>query len=229
MSEVFAAIIPAAGLGTRLSAGADSQAEVTAPKALRRLAGRTMLQRSVDVLAEHLDEIVIAVPPAVVSEIHIHEPGMRITVVAGGQTRQQSVRLALDAVSDAATHVLVHDAARALVPGDVVRRVLAALHAGATCVVPVIAASDSLRAVTPSGSNAPVDRSAIRLVQTPQGFDIRALRRGHAAAATDLATDDATLVEALGEPVTLVDGDPLAFKITRPLDLLLAEAVLAQG
>ncbi len=66
----------------------------------------------------------------------------------------------------------------------------------------------------------------MRLVQTPQGFDVQALRRGHSAAATDLATDDATLVEAVGEKVVLVEGDPLAFKITRPLDLVLAEAVL---
>ena len=63
-------------------------------------------------------------------------------------------------------------------------------------------------------------------MQTPQGFAIDALRRAHAAARTDLATDDASLVEALGESVTLVEGDPLAFKITGPLDLLLAEALL---
>jgi 2-C-methyl-D-erythritol 4-phosphate cytidylyltransferase len=106
--------------------------------------------------------------------------------------------------------------------------VLAALEAGATCVVPVIPVSDSLRGVAPGGTNAPLDRAGVRLVQTPQGFTLEALRRGHAGARTDGATDDATLVEATGESVTLVDGDPLAFKITTPLDLLLAEAVLAR-
>jgi 2-C-methyl-D-erythritol 4-phosphate cytidylyltransferase len=178
------------------------------------------------VLAEQVDEIVVAVPPDFVDLVHFHEPGVRVVVVAGGATRQQSVRNALAALSAPVTHVLVHDAARALVPADVVRRVLAALLAGAACVVPVITVSDSLRGVTPTGSNAPLDRAAVRLVQTPQGFTVEALRRGHAAARTDLATDDATLVEATGETVTLVAGDRLAFKITDQLDLLLAEAVL---
>lgn len=74
----------------------------------------------------------------------------------------------------------------------------------------------------------PLDRSWVRLVQTPQGFTVGALRRAHEAAGTDLATDDASLVEAAGEPVRLVEGDPRAFKITNPVDLALAEALLAQ-
>jgi 2-C-methyl-D-erythritol 4-phosphate cytidylyltransferase len=227
VTQRFAAIIPAAGLGTRLAESHDISLG-GAPKALRRIAGRSMLQRTVHVFAEHVDEIVVAVPPDFLRHIELDEPGTRVTVVAGGATRQQSVRHALDAMTDSVTHVLVHDAARALVPGAVVRRVKAALSEGATCVVPVVPVSDSLRAVSPSGSNAPLDRAAVRLVQTPQGFEVTTLRRGHSAAVTDLATDDATLVEAVGETVTLVDGDPLAFKITRPLDLVLAEAVLGQ-
>jgi 2-C-methyl-D-erythritol 4-phosphate cytidylyltransferase len=84
VTDGFAAIIPAAGLGTRLAVPGS---EMDAPKALRRLSGRTILQRSVDVLAKHLDEIVIAVPGHLVDAVHIHEPGMRVAVVAGGDTR----------------------------------------------------------------------------------------------------------------------------------------------
>jgi 2-C-methyl-D-erythritol 4-phosphate cytidylyltransferase len=216
-------------MGTRLAGNCTVLPDGHVPKALREVAGRTLLQRSVAVLAEYVDEIVVAVPSPYVDRVELHEPGPRVTVVAGGETRQESVRLALEALTPEVTHVLVHDAARALVPVAVVHRVVAALQEGATCVVPVTGVSDSLRGVTPGGSNAPLDRAAVRLVQTPQGFTVRALRQGHAAARTDLATDDATLVEATGQSVTLVDGDPLAFKITRPLDLMLAEAVLSRG
>jgi 2-C-methyl-D-erythritol 4-phosphate cytidylyltransferase len=188
-----------------------------------------MLQRSVDALSAEVDQIVVAVPSEYVDRVTLCESGAQVSIVAGGETRQQSVRRALAALSDSVTHVLVHDAARALVPPAVVRRVVAALESGATCVVPVVPVADSLRGVAPGGSNAALDRAAVRLVQTPQGFTVDALRRAHAAARTDLATDDATLVEALGEPVMLVGGDPLGFKITAPLDLLLAEALLAEA
>lgn len=220
-----AALIPAAGDGRRLRSGGDSG---TAPKALRVLAGETILQRSADALAPYVDEIVIAAPAQQLDNLRLRVPGVRLVAVAGGGTRQQSVRSALAAVSDSITWVLVHDAARPLVPADVVRRVLAALAEGAACVVPAIGAPDSLRQVSPDGSSAPLDRSWVRLVQTPQGFTVGALRRAHEAAGTDLATDDASLVEAAGEPVRLVEGDPRAFKITNPVDLALAEALLAQ-
>jgi 2-C-methyl-D-erythritol 4-phosphate cytidylyltransferase len=105
--------------------------------------------------------------------------------------------------------------------------VLAALEAGAEAVVPAIASPDSLRHVDDGGgTTAAVPRESIRLVQTPQGFTVDALRRGHALATHDLATDDATLVELSGVAVVVVAGDPLAFKITTALDLALAETVL---
>jgi len=197
-----------------------------APKALRVLAGRSLLQRSVDALAPFVDEIVVAAPPESLDAVVLESGDTPLVVVEGGSTRQRSVRKALAALSDSVAWVLVHDAARPLVPADVVRRVLAALHEGAGCVVPTIAPPDSLRRLAPDGSNEPLERSRVRLVQTPQGFAVDALRHAHETARTDLATDDATLVEAIGEAVTLVEGDPRAFKITRPVDLLLAEALL---
>jgi 2-C-methyl-D-erythritol 4-phosphate cytidylyltransferase len=221
---MIAAIFPAAGPGTRLGAGPDG---VRTPKAFRALSGQTLVQRSVTALSDQVDQIVVAVPAGSLDDHHVADLSVDVTMVAGGSTRQASVRNALDALSDEVEYVLVHDAARPLVPSDVVRRVLDALRAGARCVVPAIAAHDSLRWLPEDGATRSLDRDRVRLVQTPQGFAVDALRSAHARATTDLATDDAGLVEAIGETVTLVEGDPRAFKITGPLDLLLAEALLA--
>jgi 2-C-methyl-D-erythritol 4-phosphate cytidylyltransferase len=225
VSGAVAAIIPAAGAGVRLGTAVDGSA---APKALRMLAGRTLLQRSVAALADHVDQVVVAVPADSLDLVHFHEPFVPVLMVAGGLTRQRSVSNALAALPEDVEYVLVHDAARPLVPSAVVRRVLAALRAGGRCVVPVIAAHDSLRWLNDDGSTAPLDRARARLVQTPQGFAVDALRAAHASAVTELATDDASLVESCGETVILVEGDPRAFKITEPLDLLVAEALLAR-
>ncbi|MCR8670758.1 2-C-methyl-D-erythritol 2,4-cyclodiphosphate synthase, partial [Agrococcus sp. HG114] len=135
--------------------------------------------------------------------------------------------------------VLVHDAARALTPATPFSRVLGALAAGAVAVVPVLPVVDTVRAVEgPAGSGgadavealgAIVDRSGLRAMQTPQGFDAALLRRAYAAAgaARETATDDAQLVQALGAEVVSVHGDELAFKITTAADADRAEALLA--
>ncbi len=225
MNGAVAAIIVAAGQGTRLG---DLAGARPVPKAFRMVNGRTLVQRSVDVLTPFVDQIVIAVPPDRLHSAAVPRSSASVVVTPGGASRQQSVANALDRLSDDVRWVLVHDAARALVPPEVVRRVLSALHDGACCVVPAIAPHDSLRQGSADGGNSPLDRSRVWLVQTPQGFSAEALRRGHALAATDTATDDATLVEATGEAVTLVEGDPRAFKITHPLDLELAEALLSR-
>lgn len=126
--------------------------------------------------------------------------------------------------------VLVHDAARALTPPAVVRRVAEAVAAGADVVVPVVPVTDSV--VDVADGVVPVDRARLRAVQTPQGFDLALLRRAHTAAegrAADeatAATDDAQLCAALGARVTLVDGHVDAVKVTTPRDLLLAEALV---
>lgn len=210
--------------------------DVRLPKALLAVAGRTLLQRSVDALAAYVDVIVVALPIGLTDPPPLDCGAAAVLFVEGGSTRQQSVARALTALtalkddarsSRSVDWVLVHDAARALVPPDVVRRVLAALRAGASCVVPTIAPADSLRQIGRDGRNAPLARSTVRLVQTPQGFTLDSLRRGHLLAADQAATDDASLVEATGETVTLVEGDPRAFKITHPLDLALASALLS--
>lgn len=193
------------------------------------VAGRSLLQRSVEALAPYVDEIVVVLPAGHRDRTDVDGGPARVVSVSGGITRQHSVRNALAALSGSVEWVLVHDAARALVPPQVVRRVLAALQSGALCVVPAIAPHDSLRLLTTEGRSEPLDRSQVRLVQTPQGFTVGALKRGHEMAEAETATDDATLVESTGEAVTLVAGDPRAFKITHPLDLALAEAILSRS
>jgi 2-C-methyl-D-erythritol 4-phosphate cytidylyltransferase len=124
--------------------------------------------------------------------------------------------------------VLVHDAARALVPPAVVIRVVDALLGGAGAVIPVLPAADTVKRVRGGVVLETVDRTELYAVQTPQGFQRRILAAAHAeAAGSDApATDDAALVERVGGEVCVVDGDSEAFKITRPLDLAVAEAVL---
>jgi 2-C-methyl-D-erythritol 4-phosphate cytidylyltransferase len=148
-------------------------------------------------------------------------------VVCGGERRTDSVRLAL---AEARRRldvevVLVHDAARAFVPPELVRVVLAAVRAGAPAVVPVLPVTDTVKQVDDLGHIlSTVDRSRLRAVQTPQGFQVDVLLRAHEGVA-DQVTDDAGLVERLGERVHTVPGDPLAFKVTTPFDLMIAEAV----
>jgi 2-C-methyl-D-erythritol 4-phosphate cytidylyltransferase len=150
----------------------------------------------------------------------------RVRIVTGGAQRCDSVRAALDSVPDMEI-VLVHDAARCLTPVGVIRAVVQAVRCGQPAVVPVLPVVDTIKQVDAAGRVvATVDRSRLRVVQTPQGFAADLLRRAHDAACGP-ATDDAGLVEALGVPVTTLPGHPHAFKITTPFDLAVAELVAA--
>ncbi len=150
-----------------------------------------------------------------------------MTVVPGGAERQASVAAALAAVPAGPTIVLVHDAARALTPPELVESVAAAVRGGRDAVIPVLPVVDTIKEV---GADevvlGTVDRSALRAVQTPQGFRRAVLSAAHAAAGDSL-TDDAGLVEKQGVAVSCVPGSEYALKITRPFDLALAEHLLA--
>lgn len=218
-------VLVAAGSGTRLAAGR--------PKAFVPVGGEALLLHAARALASAavLDALVVVVPAGLEDEtrglLATVAVDLPVDVVAGGTCRQDSVAAGLAAVPDAAAAVLVHDAARALVPPALVRRVASAvLEEGHEAVVPVVPVPDTLRTV----DGEPADRERLRAVQTPQGFAAEPLRRAHAVErlGPEGATDDAGLVEALGLPVHLVAGDAEAFKVTRPMDLLLAEAVLAR-
>lgn len=219
-----AAVVPAAGQGVRLGPGA--------PKALREVGGLPLLVHAVRGLWRSgcVDLVVVAAPPAQRAEVddmlRAAVDGLRLHVVEGGRTRQQSVAAALAGLDPEVDVVLVHDAARAFTPSPVVRRVVQAVRDGAPAVVPVLPVTDTIRRVADDGTvEGTVDRAGLRAVQTPQGFRRDVLQRAHAAGPPG-ATDDAALVEGLGLPVTLVEGSEEAFKVTRPLDLMLAEALL---
>lgn len=216
-----AVLVPAAGAGLRLGPGG--------PKALRLLAGEPLLVHAIRrvAAAASVRQIVVAAPAADVEAVRLLlAPVAPVTVVAGGAERQESVALALAAVPADIAIVLVHDAARALTPPSLIESVAAAVRGGLPAVIPVLPVVDTVKEVGPGevvlGT---VDRSVLRSVQTPQGFRHTVLAAAHAAAADPL-TDDAGLVEKAGVPVTCVPGSDLAMKITRPLDLILAEALL---
>lgn len=203
------------------------------PKAFVPVGGSPMLIRAVDGLIASgvLDRIVIMVPIEMIDaarQLLAHRAQaaspVPVDVVRGGAERTDSVRAGLAAATDA-THVLVHDAARALTPPALINRVVDELDAGQPAVVPGIPVTDTIKSVTAAGDvTGTPDRSVLRAIQTPQGFEAGLLR---AAYATDLpATDDAGLVEAFGATVRVVPGDPLAFKITDQLDLRLANSLL---
>jgi 2-C-methyl-D-erythritol 4-phosphate cytidylyltransferase len=175
-----------------------------------------------------VDHVVVAVPPDRIEQAK-QLLAERATVVAGGADRTQSVSLALSALpgSKAPQFVLVHDAARALTPAGLIVRVVDALRAGHAAVVPVLPLSDTIKAVDDNGVvlGTP-ERAGLRAVQTPQGFATDLLLRAYQRAGAADFTDDASMVEHVGAQVQVVDGDPLAFKITTQLDLLLAQAVV---
>ncbi|MFF9244382.1 2-C-methyl-D-erythritol 4-phosphate cytidylyltransferase [Streptomyces sp. NPDC014801] len=229
-----AVVIPAAGRGVRLGPGA--------PKALRALSGTPMLVHAVRAMAasRFVSLVVVVAPPEGAGEVksllesHALPERTDFVVVPGGESRQESVKLGLDVLPPDYDIVLVHDAARPLVPVDTVDAVIEAVRAGAVAVVPAVPLADTVKEVEPAeeaGAPEPVlatpVRARLRAVQTPQGFDRATLVRAHESVTGDV-TDDASMVEQLGERVVVVPGHEEAFKVTRPLDLVLAEAVLAR-
>lgn len=242
------AVVPAAGSGQRLGAGRA--------KAFVTIGGVPLLVRAVDGLLESgvVDLVLVAAPAELVGRAEELLVGRPVRVLAGGADRTASVLCALRALHDqdpngvhtgdersgsadgdgrvAVDVVLVHDAARPLTPAALVAAVVTAVRSGHRAVIPVLPLVDTVKQVDDSGRVlATVDRSALRAVQTPQGFEPDLLLRAHlvASATGAAATDDAGLVEALGEPVHTVPGDPMALKITTPWDHRLAEFLAAQG
>lgn len=218
------AIVPAAGRGRRLGA--------SEPKQYLKIDGIPLLVRTLQALAAFpsLAGFVIAVPPGderrVEALLQEHGFAHRARVVAGGQDRQASVAVALAALPAECDVVLVHDAARPLVPMQVVADVAAAARDGAvTAAVPV---QDTVKAVEAGVVVRTLDRSGLWAVQTPQGFPRKLITRAHIEARNERATDDCALVERLGEPVRVVMGAAENIKITTPADLKLAKVWLQQ-
>lgn len=216
--RLIAGIVVAAGSGERLGGGR--------PKALVEIDGVPIWRKGADLLRDvGCQPVIVVAPPK-------FEDTMRdgdVIVVPGGATRQQSVYKGLQKLVESKPGiVLVHDAARALTPVAVVANVVTAVITGRDAVAPAIPVADTVRQLGKSGSTL-LDRQLLRAVQTPQGFTFDTLWQAHQAAAKDgfEATDDVSLCERQGVVVTLVDGDPLAFKITTPQDLAMARALAA--
>ena len=215
---IVAAIVVAGGSGSRLGAGV--------PKAFVDVGGRTLLEHAVARIGAHRASTRSWSRPRPSACSEQPRWCRTATVVAGGRSRQRSVRAALAAVPAEVDAVLVHDAARAFVPAEVIDRVLAALE-GADGAVPTRPVSDTIRTVDAAGElGGLVDRAGLLAMQTPQGFHRAILDRAHAQAVGDDATDDVALVEAIGGHVVAVPGDERAFKITVPLDLALARTLI---
>ena len=221
------AIVVAAGSGERL--GADR------PKAFVALGGRVLLAESLERLdaSEWIDAVVVAVPAgweeaAIVLAEELVASKVA-AVVTGGATRGESVRAALAEVPDDAVVVLVHDAARPLVGGDVIERVLQPLAEGYEAVVPGLPLPDTVKRVQAGVVAETVDRSTLVTVQTPQAFMADALRAAYSGGVPVDTTDCASLVEARGGRVRVVDGDLRLLKITTSADLALVESWLAEA
>jgi 2-C-methyl-D-erythritol 4-phosphate cytidylyltransferase len=217
-----AVLVPAAGQGIRLGPGG--------PKALRPLRGEPLLVHAVRrvAAAPSVGCVVVAAPPDQVAAVReLLDPApIPVFVVAGMGSRQASVAAALAAAPIGYDIVLVHDAARALAPPELVERVAAAVREGHAAVIPVLPVVDTIKHVQLSGEvMATLDRSVLRAVQTPQGFQRPTLVQAHAAAVDD-HTDDAGMAEKIGVRVWTVPGEECALKITRPFDLAVAELLL---
>jgi 2-C-methyl-D-erythritol 4-phosphate cytidylyltransferase/2-C-methyl-D-erythritol 2,4-cyclodiphosphate synthase len=209
---MIAAIIAAAGSGERFGA--------PIPKALIQLGDKTLIGHAIAHLAPVVNQIVITAPAGYEDQIRTIA-GEGITVVTGGATRSESVRLGLEAVDSSTDFVLVHDAARSLASTDLARSVIAALEAGDVAVIPGMSEVDTVKVVDESGyvTTTP-ERSNLRKVQTPQGFAYSVLQAAHASGAD--ATDDAVLVAEAGHKVLIIAGEERAMKITTPSDLATA-------
>ena len=210
-----AAIIAGAGLGNRLGA--------KIPKALIQIEGITLVERAFAALSKVVDEIVITAPSGFEDEFR-KIVGDSAKVITGGVLRSDSVKLAVAAISSSVEKILVHDAARGLATSDLAARVLKELESE-EAVIPVLQVIDTVKEVDAAGYvRNTLDRNQLRAVQTPQGFSKSVLLRAHEA--SEDATDDAALVEALGIKVKTIPGEALALKITNPEDIAVAVSLL---
>ena len=204
-----AAIIAGAGMGHRLGA------EI--PKALIQIQGITLLERAFISLSKVVDEIVITAPEGYEEQFKAIV-GQSAVVITGGVLRSDSIRVALKALSPSVESVLIHDAARALASSALAARVLGDVQSGQSAVIPVLKVIDTIKEIDRDGFvRATPDRSSLVAAQTPQGFNRQVLERAHSA--SDDATDDAALVEAIGVKVKTIEGEASAFKITTKEDI----------
>lgn len=216
------AVIVAGGQGTRMG--------TAMPKQFLELNGKPVLYHSIHAFVAAMPgvQLIIVLPPHQISYaqmvLQAFEERIDATIVAGGETRFHSVQNGINAIGGDGI-VFVHDGVRPLVSEALIQRCYKeAVEKGSA--IPVIPAIDSMRMI--SGENsAPVNRAALRIVQTPQTFQVALLKAAFEQEYDESFTDEATVVEALGVKVHLVDGERSNLKITTPEDLAIAEALLS--
>jgi len=216
------AVIVAGGTGTRMNN--------TIPKQFLLLKGKPVLYYTINAFLQAYEDLAIIL---VLPEEHVAAGQEiidaffdynRISITTGGRTRFHSVQNGLQFVQDEGI-VFVHDAVRCMVSIDLIKRCYeAAIETGSA--IPVIDCKDSVRIITEDGSDA-LDRSTLKLVQTPQTFHSKILIPAYQIDYKDKFTDEATVVEAFGLKVQLLQGDENNFKITRPVDLIMAEQLIS--
>lgn len=218
------AILVAGGKGLRM--GSDI------PKQFLPLRGRPVLMHTIDVFRRTYPDIhIILVLPREQQDYWRqlcgqHGYDVEVCVADGGETRFHSVRNGLSQIPDGARGVVgVHDGVRPFVSSETIRRCYeAAEECGA--VVPVVPVVETVRQLLADGNSMTVDRNAYRLVQTPQTFDIQLLKKAYGQPFDPFFTDDASVVEAMGHPIKLVEGNNENIKLTNPADLKLAEGMV---
>jgi len=215
------AVIVAGGTGTRMNNAT--------PKQFLLLKGKPVLYYTINAFLQAYDDlqIILVLPEEHVAAgqeiIDAFFDYRRLQITIGGRTRFHSVQNGLQLVADEGI-VFVHDAVRCMVPVDLIRRCYdAALETGSA--IPVVDCKDSVRILAEDGNEA-LDRTTVKLVQTPQTFHSKILLPAYQIDYKDKFTDEATVVEAFGLKVQLVAGEENNFKITRPVDLVVAEGLL---
>ena len=218
-------IIVAGGSGLRMG--------TEIPKQFLPIAGKPILLRTIDAFRNAVDgiKIVVCLPAThfdywnkCCKEYGFNADG--ITIVEGGKTRFHSVLNGLNTIqADGDALVGVHDGVRPFVSAEMINRLYdaAAKH---KAVVPVVDSVDSVRILSQNGENSQIDRRMVKLVQTPQVFDLQLLKRSYGAGFIETFTDDASVVEYSGHKISLVEGCRENIKITTPMDLAIAEYML---
>lgn len=214
-------IVVAGGMGSRMYSAL--------PKQFMMLGGEPVLARTINTFAEALpsSDIVVVLPEAYIALWHNLAARFDIAphrTVAGGEERFHSVKCGIEAMDSEVEYIAVHDAVRALATKRlIIRTMLDAERSGAS--IPVIEVVDSYRAIDNNGSHV-IPRSALRIVQTPQIFNATLLRNAYEQPYDKSFTDDASVVEALGTTISLVEGERSNIKLTTPEDMEYAEWLL---
>ncbi|MBO4641698.1 MAG: 2-C-methyl-D-erythritol 4-phosphate cytidylyltransferase [Bacteroidaceae bacterium] len=222
----YYAILVAGGKGVRM--GGDI------PKQFLPIGGRPVLMRTIDSFVEAFEEIriILVLPESQQEYWHrlCEEYDFRtpVEITSGGETRYHSVKNGLSRILEGAEGIVgVHDGVRPFASAETIRRCYhAAEKHGA--VVPVIPVVETIRQLLPNGDSQTVSRDAYRLVQTPQTFRISLLKQAYRQTYQPFFTDDASVVEAMGHPISLVEGNRENIKITTPTDLKFAEMLTSE-